>query len=107
MKWPVGYDLNVSFHSETCIQIDFDTPWSAPNDDVLAEMSQQFNCTLEHWYAEQGCDFCGYGHFEAGEKTEELIDSLVWEDIDCDEEERYAGVIGPEWIINNLANFGG
>lgn len=107
VKWPVGYELNVSFHSETCIQIDFDTPWSAPNDDVLAEMSQQFNCTLEHWYAEQGCDFCGYGHFEAGEKTEELIDSLVWEDIDCDEEERYAEVIGPEWIINNVANFGG
>jgi hypothetical protein len=107
LKWPVGYALDVSFHSETCIQIDFDTPWGPPDDGVLAEMSQQFSCTLEHWYAEQGCDFCGYGHFDAGEKTDELSDSLEWEDIDCDEEERYAEVTGPEWIINNVANFGG
>ncbi|MDU7896295.1 MAG: hypothetical protein E7J55_22295, partial [Escherichia coli] len=30
-----------------------------PESDVVAELSRRFGCTLEHWYAEQGCNFCG------------------------------------------------
>ncbi|MDM8814313.1 hypothetical protein QU864_27230, partial [Escherichia coli] len=65
VKWPCGYDLNISSQGENFIQVDFDTPWCQPESDVVAELSRLFGCTLEHWYAEQGCDFCGwqlYGH---------------------------------------------
>ncbi|MCW7026571.1 hypothetical protein NYV43_00490 [Escherichia coli] len=38
----------------------------------MAELSRRFSCTLEHWYAEQGCDFCGWQLYERGE----LVDVL-------------------------------
>ncbi|HCP3060106.1 TPA: hypothetical protein ODL36_005007, partial [Escherichia coli] len=59
VKWPCGYDLNISSQGENFIQVDFDTPWCQPESDVVAELSRRFGCTLEHWYAEQGCNFCG------------------------------------------------
>ncbi|HIB6427578.1 TPA: DUF1281 domain-containing protein, partial [Escherichia coli] len=55
VKWPCGYDLNISSQGENFIQVDFDTPWCQPESDVIAELSRRFSCTLEHWYAEQGC----------------------------------------------------
>ncbi|MFP1453858.1 hypothetical protein ACLB1N_36495 [Escherichia coli] len=51
MKWPCGYDLNISSQGENFIQVDFDTPWCQPESDVVAELSRLFGCTLEHWYA--------------------------------------------------------
>ncbi|MDS1255893.1 DUF1281 domain-containing protein, partial [Escherichia coli] len=27
VKWPCGYDLNISSQGENFIQVDFDTPW--------------------------------------------------------------------------------
>ena len=60
VKWPCGYDLNISSQGENFIQVDFDTPWCQPESDVVAELSRRFGCTLEHWYAEQGCNFCGW-----------------------------------------------
>ena len=59
VKWPCGYDLNISSQGENFIQVDFDMPWCQPESDVVAELSRRFGCTLEHWYAEQGCNFCG------------------------------------------------
>ncbi len=59
VKWPVGYEVNISSQRDNFIQVDFDTPWCQPESDVIAELSRRFSCTLEHWYAEQGCDFCG------------------------------------------------
>ncbi|EOK4014002.1 TPA: DUF1281 domain-containing protein, partial [Escherichia coli] len=52
VKWPCGYDLNISSQGENFIQVDFDTPWCQPESDVVAELSRRFGCTLEHWYAE-------------------------------------------------------
>ncbi len=60
VKWPVGYEVNISSQGDNFIQVDFDTPWCQPESDVIAELSRRFSCTLEHWYAEQGCDFCGW-----------------------------------------------
>ena len=57
VKWPVGYEVNISSQGDNFIQVDFDTPWCQPESDVIAELSRRFSCTLEHWYAEQGCDF--------------------------------------------------
>ena len=60
VKWPVGYEVNISRQGENFIQVDFDTPWCQPESNVVAELSRRFGCTLEHWYAEQGCNFCGW-----------------------------------------------
>ncbi|EGW63267.1 hypothetical protein ECSTECB2F1_4977 [Escherichia coli O91:H21 str. B2F1] len=30
VKWPCGYDLNISSQGENFIQVDFDTPWCQP-----------------------------------------------------------------------------
>uniref|UniRef100_UPI003B5CF462 DUF1281 family ferredoxin-like fold protein n=1 Tax=Escherichia coli TaxID=562 RepID=UPI003B5CF462 len=72
VKWPCGYDLNISSQGDNFIQVDFDTPWCQPESDVVAALSRRFGCTLEHWYAEQGCNFCGWQLYERGE----LVDVL-------------------------------
>ncbi|EHX2155818.1 DUF1281 domain-containing protein [Escherichia coli] len=56
VKCLVGYEVNISSQGENFIQVDFDTPWCQPESDVIAELSRRFSCTLEHWYAEQGCN---------------------------------------------------
>ena len=57
VKWPCGYEVNISSQGDNFIQVDFDTPWCQPESDVIAVLSRRFSCTLEHWYAEQGCNF--------------------------------------------------
>ncbi|NPQ14712.1 DUF1281 domain-containing protein, partial [Escherichia coli] len=34
VKWPCGYDLNISSQGDNFIQVDFDTPWCQPESDV-------------------------------------------------------------------------
>ncbi len=64
VKWPCGYEVNISSQGDNFIQVDFDTPWCQPESDVIAVLSRRFSCTLEHWYAEQGCNFCGWQRYE-------------------------------------------
>ena len=78
MKWPVGYEVNISRQGENFIQVDFDTPWCQPESNVVAELSRRFGCTLEHWYAEQGCNFCGWQRYERGELVDVLWGELEW-----------------------------
>ena len=76
VKWPCGYDLNISSQGENFIQVDFDTPWCQPESDVVAELSRRFGCTLEHWYAEQGCNFCGCVNATMFDRYGDADDSL-------------------------------
>ncbi|EAA9129523.1 DUF1281 domain-containing protein [Salmonella enterica] len=106
-KWPMGYELNVSLCGDDFIQIDFDTPWSPPDAAVMEELSRRYNCVIEHWYAEQGCDFCGYARYVNGETDVYITDELEWGEADPDDEDSCPDVTGPEWIINNVAHYGG
>ncbi len=45
VKWPVGYEVNISRQEKNFIQVDFDTPWCQPSN-VVAELSRRFGCTL-------------------------------------------------------------
>lgn len=38
VKWPCGYDLNISSQGDNFIQVDFDTPWCQPESDVNGEL---------------------------------------------------------------------
>lgn len=105
-KWPQGYDLNISACGADFIQADFDTPWSPPGVAVMEELSRRCDGVLEHWYAEQGCDFCGYARYDRGEQEEEVCGSLEREQTE-DGEDTFSDVTGPEWILNNVAHFGG
>lgn len=96
VKWPCGYDLNISSQGENFIQVDFDTPWCQPESDVVAELSRRFGCTLEHWYAEQGCNFCGWQLYERGELVDVLWGELEWSSPTDDDEL-------PEVILDALA----
>lgn len=106
-KWPQGHGLEISARGADFIQADFDTPWSQPGERVLAALSRQFGCDIEHWYAEQGCDFCGYARYAGGEQTAAFCDSLEWGLADEDDEDACSEVTGPEWLVNNVAHFGG
>ncbi|HGZ2016284.1 TPA: DUF1281 domain-containing protein [Escherichia coli] len=86
-------------------EVDFDTPWCQPESDVVAELSRRFGCTLEHWYAEQGCNFCGWQLYERGELVDVLWGELEWSSPTDDDE--LPEVTGPAWIIDNVAHYGG
>lgn len=105
VKWPCGYDLNISSQGDNFIQVDFDTPWCQPESDVIAELSRRFSCTLEHWYAEQGCDFCGWQLYERGELVDVLWGELEWSSPTDDDE--LPEVTGPAWIVDKVAHYGG
>ncbi|EAY7607661.1 aerotaxis sensor receptor, flavoprotein [Salmonella enterica] len=36
-----------------------------------------------------------------------ITDELEWGEADPDDEDSFPDVTGPEWIINNVAHFGG
>ncbi len=105
VKWPCGYDLNISSQGENFIQVDFDTPWCQPESDVIAALSRRFGCTLEHWYAEQGCNFCGWQRYERGELVDVLWGELEWSSPTDDDE--LPEVTGSAWIVDNVAHYGG
>ncbi len=62
-------------------------------------------CTLEHWYAEQGCNFCGWQLYERGELVDVLWGELEWSSPTDDDE--LPEVTGPAWIVDNVAHYGG
>lgn len=106
-KWPVGYEANICFAGENTLTVDFDTPWSPVGEDVVAALSQQYGGEVEHWFAEQGCNYCGYARYVSGETDVYVTDELEWGEADPDDEDSFPDVTGPEWIINNVAHFGG
>ena len=105
VKWPVGYEVNISRQGENFIQVDFDTPWCQPESDVVAALSRRFSCTLEHWYAEQGCNFCGWQRYERGELVDVMWGELEWSSPTDDDE--LPEVTAPEWIVDKVAHYGG
>lgn len=106
-KWPVGYEANICFAGENTLTVDFDTPWSPVGEDVVAVLSKLYGGEVEHWFAEQGCDYCGYARYVNGETDVYITDELEWGEADPDDEDSFPDVTGPEWIINNVAHFGG
>lgn len=58
-----------------------------------------------HWYAEQGCDFCGRQLYERGELVDVLWGELEWSSPTDDDE--LPEVTGPAWIVDNVAHYGG
>lgn len=106
-KWPVGYEANICFADKKTLTVDFDTPWSPVSEDVVAELSRLYGCEVEHWFAEQGCNYCGYARYVNGETDVYITDELEWGDHDPDDEESFPDVTGPAWLIDNIAHFGG
>lgn len=104
-KWPHAHDLNLSYFADTSFDADFDTPWSPPSPEVLCALTERYGVTAEHWYAEAGCDYCGWATYSGGVQLEERCDSLEWSEEE--DEDGYRDVTGPDWIIDNVASYGG
>lgn len=104
VKWPSGYCLEVTDGGPDFLAVDFDTPWSPPDGRVFAALSERFGVSIEHWYAESGCDFCGYDEYAGGLLTDSMSSSLEWGEED---EDGFACVTGPDWIVNNVGHYGG
>lgn len=86
------------------MQIDTDTAWAPPEESVMEALSARWYCTVNHWYSEAGCDFCGYRCYEAGALVDLIDDSLWYAEEDGD---GYCEITGPEWLVNNITHFGG
>ena len=106
-KWPCGHDLTITDGGADWLEVDFDTPWSPPSEAVLVALSARYSVTIDHWYAEQGGDFCGYASYVNGEQTQCVCDALEWSDEGEDDEDAYPEVTGPAWLVDNVAHFGG
>ncbi|VCZ28317.1 hypothetical protein BANRA_05464 [Escherichia coli] len=65
VKWPVGYEVNISSQETTSFRL-ISTRRGVSRKATLLQNCRRFSCTLEHWYAEQGCDFCGWQLYERG-----------------------------------------
>lgn len=104
-KSAAAYELNISRHDVAAFDADFDTPWSPPSEAVLAALSARFNVTVDHFYAEAGCDYCGFALYSDGEQTEACSDALEWSEEE--DEDGFRDVTGPDWIVDNVPHYGG
>ena len=73
--------------------------------EVLCALTARYGVTAEHWYAEAGCDYCGWATYSGGVQLDERCEMLEWNE-EADEY-GYRDVAGPEWIIDNVASYGG
>lgn len=104
VKWPVGYELVLTELDECSISVDFDTPWSPPSHDVFIALSSQFQCSIEHYYSEPGCGYCGNASYEDGSLLEHFQDDLEY---GAKDEDGCCDIVGPSYILNRVAHFGG
>ncbi|MEQ9883282.1 DUF1281 domain-containing protein [Pectobacterium brasiliense] len=104
VKWPSSIDVEEIGESEEFVAVDFDTAWSPPTEAVFEALSARYQCEIEHYYSEAGGDYCGFRVYSSGELTQRGEASLEYAE---ENEEGWAEVIGPEWIVNNVAHFGG
>jgi len=104
VKWPIANNFNISAKNDSFIIVDFDTPWSPPAQEVFQRLSRIHGCRVHHYYSEEGMGFCGYAEYDKGLLMDESGDDLVYGDQD---EDGYCGVIGPDYIVGNVAHYGG
>lgn len=102
-KWPCGYDTVLSRESG-CLTVDFDTPWSPPEESVVALLARD-GITVTHYYSEAGCDYCGIRVYRNGELAE-LEDGCLEYGYEEDDD-GCRDVTGPAWLVGNVPNYGG
>lgn len=103
VKWPVGYEVNISRQGENFIRGDFDTPWCQPESNVVAELSRRFAARWSTGTAEQGCNFCAGSDMSVGELVDVLWGELEWSSPTDDDE--LPEVTAPEWIVDKVAHW--
>lgn len=103
VKWPTGASMSVD-SGTNWMTADFDTPWSPPEGDLFRQLSARHDCLITHYYSESGSDFCGYAVYDRGEMKECACDSLEYGQYD---ENGECEVIAPDYIMDNIAHFGG
>lgn len=62
----------------------------------MAELSQRYIGEVVYWFAEQGCNYCGYARHVSGETDVYITDEMEWGDSDPDDEDSFPDVTGSE-----------
>ncbi len=101
-KWDVGDDFELNGEDLTYSAY-FNTAWGPPLG-VYKKLVDEWNCEVEGYYSEPGCDFCGIwdnGHEESCDSIKEFYKAFtnktgeythhLWEDV-------YQSV---EWLYEN------
>lgn len=103
IKWPSASDAEIT-GGHGWLEIDTDTAWCPPSESVMEMMSDKWGCTIDHWFSEAGCDYCGYRRYEEGQLVDCIDDSLEYGDED---EHGWSDVTGPDWLLGNVPHYGG
>ena len=99
-------DVDVAFvQLDDEIQLDFHTRWAPPEGSEIRNLSKRFSCHICHTFCEEGEGFCGYHVYSNGEYIDSASDDIEWSD-DLDEY-GYAELVGPEYVLGNVPDYGG
>ncbi len=79
--------------------------WPPPEGSEIRSLSKRFSCHICHTFCEEGEGFCGYHVYSSGEYIDSASDDIEWSD-DLDEY-GYAEVVGPEYVLGNVPDYGG
>lgn len=104
-KWPSDNGAEVEILTDCgVINIDMDTAWSPPAEEVVEAISARWSCEVTHYFSEAGVDYCGYRQYQKGIMVDYIESCLEY-----GEEDKYgwSHVIGPDWIVDNVAHYGG
>lgn len=95
---------NDQAENEAYVMVDFDTPDSKPKKAVFEALSKQFNCSLIHFYCEGSSKICGFDTYSNGRAGRCDSGYLL---ISGPDNDIFHDVIGPDYIIHNVAHYGG
>lgn len=104
VKWPVGHRINIEEVSESLVIVDFDTPWGPPTQEVFRRLSALYPCRIVHYFCEQGMGFCGFAEYVNAALVNGSGDELQYSEED---EEGCSDIVGPDYILGNVAHYGG
>lgn len=108
IKWPCAYDYkleeDVGNADQASLQVDFDTPWGPPDNKVLMALSERYQCSVTHYFSEDGEKFCGMSDYDSGKLICTTCDSL---EHGPEDEDGFSEVTGPDYIIDHVPHYGG
>lgn len=90
--------------NEAYIMVDFDTVNSKPKRSVFDALSKQYDCSFAYFYCEPVSKACGYDIYQDGHAVNFDYGHLQLSEPSDD---IFRDVVGPDYIIHNVAHYGG
>lgn len=65
-RWPYGMNVKIRQLTKTSIEVEFDTLWNPPSEQVISSLSEIYGCDITHTFSERGIETLGFCKYQFG-----------------------------------------